>query len=68
MLMVKVFRSGEMLYALMKGASWDNPIALHAVSLIWKFTRSMERGLSVVVDPISGREKTAVIKFVFLEH
>ncbi|MEM1581268.1 MAG: hypothetical protein QXK89_01980, partial [Candidatus Bathyarchaeia archaeon] len=54
-----VFRSGEMLYALMEGgASWDNPIALHAVSLIWKFTRSIERGLSVAVDPISGHSNT----------
>lgn len=54
-----VFRSGEMLYALMEGAApWNNTTALHAASLIWKFTRRMDKGLSVAVDPASGHSNT----------
>ena len=54
-----VFRSGEMLYALIEGGlSWSNPVALHAASLIWKFTRNLESGFSIAVDPASGHSNT----------
>ena len=62
-----VFRSGEMLYALMEGgAKWNEPAALHAVSLIWKFTKQIDSGFSVTVDPVSGHSNTETQPLCFL--